>query len=25
MHEYKVWRQGLHDAAPLLFAPARQE
>jgi enterochelin esterase-like enzyme len=20
MHEYKVWRQGLHDVAPLLFA-----
>jgi enterochelin esterase family protein len=22
MHEYKVWRQGLHDVAPLLFQPA---
>jgi enterochelin esterase family protein len=22
MHEYKVWRQGLHDVAPLLFASA---
>jgi len=23
MHEYKVWRQGLRDVAPLLFVPAR--
>jgi len=23
MHEYKVWRQGLYDVAPRLFAPAR--
>jgi enterochelin esterase-like enzyme len=23
MHEYKVWRQGLHDVAPLLFASAK--
>jgi enterochelin esterase-like enzyme len=23
MHEYKVWRRGLYDVAPLLFAPAR--
>jgi enterochelin esterase family protein len=23
MHEYKVWRQGLYDVAPLLFQPAR--
>jgi len=22
MHEYKVWRQGLYEAAPLLFQPA---
>ena len=22
MHEYKVWRQGLYDTAPLLFQPA---
>jgi enterochelin esterase family protein len=22
MHEYKVWRQGLYDVAPLLFQPA---
>ena len=24
MHEYKVWRHGLHDVAPLLFAPAKR-
>jgi enterochelin esterase family protein len=24
MHEYKVWRQGLHDAAPLLFQAAKR-
>ena len=23
MHEYKVWRQGLHDVAPLLFAAGK--
>jgi enterochelin esterase-like enzyme len=23
MHEYKVWRQGLHDVAPLLFRPGK--
>jgi len=23
MHEYKVWRQGLHDAAPLLFTAGK--
>lgn len=23
MHEYKVWRQGLHDVAPLLFVPRK--
>jgi len=21
MHEYKVWRQGLYEVAPLLFRP----
>jgi enterochelin esterase family protein len=24
MHEYKVWRQGLHDAAPLLFQAGKR-